>query len=218
MKWIKWVHHDVYILEFRPTSFLEGGKANNLTINMPWRQKPNGEATRPNSSEPKPHEGEQNEEIESTPPLYQAEHLSGQSDGKDQNAREDTKLRNAWQGIMGFEHTGKPHREVAVLMISWAEELDDLHTKGEVQQLEGVFKNLFHYEVVPREIKKGKRPCIQLAVHLAEFVLQFDSPTTLLIVYYAGHGFARKPGILQLAGYVVHRYKQPGTCQLLTLE
>jgi hypothetical protein len=161
------------------------------------RQKPNGEVTRPKASEPKPQQGKQKEP---KPPLYQAEHFSGPSDGQDKNAWEDTKLRNAWQGVMGFEHTGKPHRDVAVLMISWAEELDDLETKQEVQQLEGVFRDLFHYEVIPREIKKGKRPCLQLTMHLADFVHRFDSPTTLLIVYYAGHGFARSPGILQLAG------------------
>jgi predicted protein tyrosine phosphatase len=99
-----------------------------------------------------------------------------------------------------FGHTGKPHRHTAVLMISWMEALDDLHTTDEVNELESVFTGYFHYTVVKRQLTGDKRPCFQVRKHLIEFVDAYDSESTLLIVYYAGHGIPGKPGELHLAG------------------
>jgi hypothetical protein len=51
-------------------------------------------------------------------------------------ASENATLKKAWDEVMiDLGPTGKPHRKVAVLMLSWAEELDDLHTQDEVNEL-----------------------------------------------------------------------------------
>jgi hypothetical protein len=123
------------------------------------------------------------------------------SDGQAKVALEDANLRNIWEHTMkDFGFTGKPHRNTAVLMISWIEELDDLHTTAEVNELESVFTELFHYTVVKRQLTGGKKPGFQVSKHLLEFVETYDSDSTLLIVYYAGHGIPGKPGELHLAG------------------
>jgi hypothetical protein len=132
------------------------------------------------------------------------------SDEKANAASEDANLKIVWDDTMkDFGVTGKPHRDTAVLMISWAEEFDDLHTKTEVDELENVFTGLFHYTVRKQQLSElgGKQPTLQILKCLLEFVYEFDSDSTMLIVYYAGHGIPRKPSKLHLAGY--------GTCYCL---
>jgi hypothetical protein len=116
-------------------------------------------------------------------------------------ASEDAKLRNVWETSMkDFGIAAKPHRDTVVLMISWAEELDDLHTTEEVNELEAVFTEYFHYKVIKRQLTASKRPAIQVSKHLVDFIDTYDGESTLLIVYYAGHGIPGKPGELSLAG------------------
>lgn len=117
---------------------------------------------------------------------------------------EDANLKAIWDEEMkDFEPTGKPHRTTAVLMISWAEEASDLNTTKEVDELETIFRDVFNYEVIKREINGGPRamlPGVQVTKHLIELVEKYDRDSTLLIIYYAGHGFPGKSGGLQLAG------------------
>jgi hypothetical protein len=116
-------------------------------------------------------------------------------------ALEDAAVRRVWQEEMkDFGLRGKTHRNVAVLMISFVNELDDLNITAEVKELGGVFKDIFHYQVVNKQLSAKKRPGIQLAKHLADFVYEHEDESTLLIVYYAGHGIPGKPGELSLAG------------------
>jgi hypothetical protein len=124
------------------------------------------------------------------------------SKGKAKAATEETNLRNKWDTVMrDFGEDGKPHRKAAVLMISWAEGLDDLHTAKEVDELEAVFVQLFHYTVIKAQLIRGKPPAVQVNFHLARFVDDHDSDSTLLIVYYAGHGIpGDNPGELHLTG------------------
>jgi hypothetical protein len=132
------------------------------------------------------------------------------SDEKANAASEDANLKIVWDDTMkGYGVTGKPHRDTAVLMISWAEEFDDLHTKTEVDELENVFTGLFHYTVRKQQLSElgGKQPTLQILKCLLEFVYEFDNDSTMLIVYYAGHGIPGKAGELHLAGY--------GTCYCL---
>lgn len=126
------------------------------------------------------------------------------SDEKAKAASEDANLKIIWDDTMkDFGLTGKPHRDTAVLMISWAKEFDDLHTGAEVDELEGVFTELFHYRVDKRQLSDSgeRQPSLQISKYLIDFVYEFDSDATLLIVYYAGHGIPGKPGELHLAGY-----------------
>lgn len=43
---------------------------------------------------------------------------------------------------------------------------------------------------------------MQMNLHLAEFLYEYDDPHTLIIIYYAGHGFSdmSKEGTLKLNG------------------
>ena len=125
------------------------------------------------------------------------------SDEKANAASEEAKLKTVWDDtVKDFGVTGKPHRDTAVLMVSWAEKCDDLGTKTEVDELESVFTGLFHYTVRKQQLSEsgGKRPSLQISKYLLDFVYEFDSDSTMLIVYYAGHGIPGKPGELHLAG------------------
>ncbi|RFU34106.1 hypothetical protein B7463_g2217, partial [Scytalidium lignicola] len=114
---------------------------------------------------------------------------------------ENTVLQIAWDSSMeGLGGVGLPHRKTAVLMISWAEELDDLHTTTEVNALEAIFKDFFRYTVIKKQLGSGKRAQIQVQKYLGDFVYEHDGDGTLLIVYYAGHGIPGKRGELKLSG------------------
>ena len=120
---------------------------------------------------------------------------------------EHSDLQAAWdESMKGVGGLGLPHRKCAVLLISWEPKLDDLHTGKEVNDLETVFKDEFNYTVVKKQLVGGeKSPQIQVQKILVDFVYQYDDESTLLIVYYAGHGVPGKvegggPGGILLAG------------------
>jgi len=124
-------------------------------------------------------------------------------DGKTSAASEDVDHKIIWDDTMkDFGLTGKHHQDAAVLMISWAEKSDDLHTKDEVNELESVFMEQFRYTVIKQQLSdSGDRPpSLQISKHLIDFVFKFDGDSILFIVYYAGHGIPGKPGELHLAG------------------
>jgi hypothetical protein len=108
------------------------------------------------------------------------------------NGQEDASSRNLdfqsiWEESMeGVVSTGTPHKKAAVLMVSWAKELDELDTGPEVKDLADAFRNHFRYDVVQAELNDKKLPQLQLMEHLAIFMGDFDSEGTLLIIYYAG--------------------------------
>jgi hypothetical protein len=132
------------------------------------------------------------------------EESSISSDRKENPASEDASLKSIWDATMkGFGVTGKPHQDTSVLTISWAKEFDDLHTEAEVNELETVFKELYNYRVIKRQLSElgAGPPSQQLSRYLLEFVDACSSNSTLLIIYYAGHGIPGKPGELHLAGY-----------------
>lgn len=109
----------------------------------------------------------------------------------DQYASEYASLNLNYQDIWeeSMEDVGStrtPHKKTAVLMVSWAKELDELDTGPEVKELAHTFRNRFHYAVRDVELNATKLPQHQFSAHLAEFIRDFDSESTLLIVYYAG--------------------------------
>lgn len=108
----------------------------------------------------------------------------------DQAVDEDNGLQAVWDEAMkGVGGVGLPHKKCAVLLISWEPKLDDLNTSGEVDALEAVFKDLFHYGVVKKQLVDSRhRPQLQIQKILLDFVMEYDDESTLLIVYYAGHG------------------------------
>lgn len=136
-------------------------------------------------------------------PTGESEASATANEAADQNAV----LQSIWDEKMkGVGGVGLPHRKCAVLLISWEAKLDDLNTGEEVDALEAVFKNLYRYTVVKKQLMEGEKPPqIQVQKILVDFVFEYDDQSTLLIVYYAGHGIPGKqegdgPGALLLAG------------------
>lgn len=124
---------------------------------------------------------------------------------QDKTALEDARLRSVWEDHM--KEVGgpwQPHRKASVILISWAPELDELKTSDEVERLEKVFTDKFNYKVVKVQIesveKDDKLPQHQVVKYLANFVCDHDGESSLLIIYYAGHGIRGPPGELTLAG------------------
>jgi hypothetical protein len=150
-------------------------------------QKPNGEIDSPactlhstdipnDEENPDPHQDEVNTTQEENEVQQVDEPATASPDRQEKAALEEAKLRSIWQETMnGFGLTGKPHRNVAVLMLWWANELDDLHTTDEVEQLQRVFEDYFHYVVVLGQLSADKRPGNQLTKHLADFVYEHEA-------------------------------------------
>ncbi|OCL02527.1 hypothetical protein AOQ84DRAFT_382595 [Glonium stellatum] len=88
---------------------------------------------------------------------------------------------------------------VAVLIIKWSEELDELKTGAEVAELDALFREQLNYTTKIVELNVSKKPQHQLNRHLSTFVEEHDGPHNLMIVYYTGHGIYReKEKYLQL--------------------
>ncbi|KAF2230440.1 hypothetical protein EV356DRAFT_536373 [Viridothelium virens] len=104
---------------------------------------------------------------------------------------EATRLQNLWDDSMKHQTKYVHYSKVAVLMISWEDECDDLKTKNEVDRLADVFENMYKFDVKYAKLNGEQRAQAQLSVHLSKFVLEFEKQgeSTLLIIYYAGHGW-----------------------------
>lgn len=98
-----------------------------------------------------------------------------------------------------------PYDKVAVLLISWRKEDDDLDTAPEVERLGHVFEDIFGFRVCSVLLTNGNQSTplaqVQVLSYISDFVRREDGPHTLLIVYYAGHGTpGMSPGGLQVSG------------------
>ncbi|KAL9606635.1 MAG: hypothetical protein Q9179_000221 [Wetmoreana sp. 5 TL-2023] len=95
------------------------------------------------------------------------------------------------------------YEKVAVLLVSWDDTSNDLNTKGEVDDLTNIFREVYHYKIRNVRLQSNGDVLAQVQVNkdIASFVFDEDGPSTLLIVYYAGHGTpGHKPGRLELTG------------------
>ena len=61
----------------------------------------------------------------------------------------------------------------------------------QVNNLANVFSHDYNFEVQKEYLEEDSRPQAQLNDHLASFVRKMEHERTLLIVYYAGHGFGK---------------------------
>lgn len=86
-----------------------------------------------------------------------------------------------------------PYSHVAVLLIKWADDLEEVKTRDQVETLESQFRERFHYEtkIVELDTARLVQPNIQLSEHLSSFVRVHDGLNNLLIVYYSGFGVLR---------------------------
>ncbi|KAI4595699.1 Phosphatidylinositol-4-phosphate 5-kinase [Pestalotiopsis sp. 9143b] len=125
-------------------------------------------------------------------------------DYQDEDETQDSRLKTAWDGVMGGLKTKhNAHEKVSALLLSWHPDVDDLKTDQEVRDLEEVFKSTFKYETTRATLTNGAKKSAQIQVHrhLSQFVYDNDDGNTLLIIYYAGHGRPGKdPGGLHLTG------------------
>ncbi|KAF2657863.1 hypothetical protein K491DRAFT_714156 [Lophiostoma macrostomum CBS 122681] len=112
----------------------------------------------------------------------------------------ETSTRSRWQRDFrdfrrAFDENmrNKPvkHDKGFVLLLSWTDELDDLKVKPEVDRLQDMFQSGYGFEVKQRQLEE-RNAQHQLSHFLAEFMWKHDELDTLLIIYYAGHGFVQK--------------------------
>jgi hypothetical protein len=76
------------------------------------------------------------------------------------------------------------YSRVIVLLLSWED--DDLGVYTEINQLENVFANMYHFDVEKFEI-----PSLEPVMRVNECItglIKRGGKDTLLIVYYGGHG------------------------------
>ncbi|KAF2129890.1 hypothetical protein P153DRAFT_366394 [Dothidotthia symphoricarpi CBS 119687] len=84
------------------------------------------------------------------------------------------------------------YSKVSVLLIKWTFDLDELQTEKEVEELDDVFRNVYHFDTETVELNVKSKPQHQLNRHISEFIENHDGPHNLLIVYYTGHGQYRE--------------------------
>ncbi|KAL8801501.1 MAG: hypothetical protein Q9182_004404 [Xanthomendoza sp. 2 TL-2023] len=123
-------------------------------------------------------------------------------DDEDEQLNSDLQLEFDQYAQIG-QQSSWLYDKVAVLLISWDSSCDDLNTEGEVDELARMFRELYNYKVQNVKLKcQGVRLAqVQVNKSIADFVYEEDSPSTLLIVYYAGHGTpGQRLGTLELTG------------------
>ncbi|KAF2807252.1 uncharacterized protein BDZ99DRAFT_500500 [Mytilinidion resinicola] len=85
------------------------------------------------------------------------------------------------------------HDKTAVLLLSWDPKLDDLGVQKEVKNLGEVFQKAYNFTISSSHIK-GHNPQASVNRLLSEFVDDHGHEHSLLIVYYAGHGWSDEHG------------------------
>ncbi len=109
---------------------------------------------------------------------------------------QDEKIKSEYQVLWsntmdeGKYKSSSTYRSVNVLFLCWAEISDDLEIKEEVSKLRDTFEKRFNYRTQTSYLDRKLRQKVQVQVNsiVASFIGLHDDPTTLLIVYYAGHG------------------------------
>ena len=105
----------------------------------------------------------------------------------------ETRMSESFKEQQQVKH---PYAAVYVLLISWLN--DDLKVAVEVDHLAEIFSNAYGF-LVERFFIPNDDPDDSLAESLNSFVRNYQSPRSLLIVYYAGHGELNDSRLLQWA-------------------
>ncbi|KAF2432800.1 hypothetical protein EJ08DRAFT_658796 [Tothia fuscella] len=101
---------------------------------------------------------------------------------------EHTRLQRLWDEHMQNRPKYRPpYQSTVVLLVSWAS--TELNTGPEVEELAQVFEDEYSFGVQKAYLTENKNPQSQIHEHLAVFVAKHNNPGTLLIIYYAGHGW-----------------------------
>ncbi|KAF2107950.1 hypothetical protein BDV96DRAFT_531390 [Lophiotrema nucula] len=91
-----------------------------------------------------------------------------------------------WDKAIASQMPGGYHK-VAVLLLKWTDELDELKVRHEIEELETVFRDCFHFHTSVVELDALRKPQHQMNRYLSYFVEQHDGPNNLLIIHYSGH-------------------------------
>jgi hypothetical protein len=81
--------------------------------------------------------------------------------------------------------TSRRYRDVVALLLRWQD--DDLGTETEINDLECVFRDMYHYRT-ERYLIPSSDSATQLEYKLNDFRRAYDQESSLLILYYGGHG------------------------------
>lgn len=165
-------------------------------------------------------------EVESIEPVTQAtgtlpaetlSELNSAAKENDAEKKQADDMRMWWnEAIAQNMHLPEGYAKVAVLIIKWADELDELKTKAEVcltwlasgrrltleqaKELEALFRDRFHYHTETVELNVKSKTQLQLNSCVSSFAAEHNGPNNLLIVYYTGHGvYYEEKKFLQLA-------------------
>ncbi|KAL8920451.1 MAG: hypothetical protein Q9172_004498 [Xanthocarpia lactea] len=106
------------------------------------------------------------------------------------------------------------YQKIAALLISWDDSCDDLNTKEEVDNLATMLRETYNYKVRNVRLRSNGNRLAQVQVNknIADFVYDEDGPSTLLLVYYAGHGTpGHRQGSLELTGERSPTIDEPAT-------
>ena len=81
--------------------------------------------------------------------------------------------------------SSRRYREVVVLLLRWQD--DDLGTETEINDLEYIFRDIYHYRT-ERYLIPSSDSATQLEYRLNDFRRAYNHESSLLILYYGGHG------------------------------
>ncbi|KAL9105458.1 MAG: hypothetical protein Q9227_009367 [Pyrenula ochraceoflavens] len=104
------------------------------------------------------------------------------------NGRQRTEARVVFNNVIAghYHATGNGYSDVGALFVTW--EATDLRVNGEVKELRKIFDRRLGYTTDLFQIP-SENSDTALTSRVAHFVHQYNDPTKLLILYYAGHCF-----------------------------
>ncbi|KAL9094997.1 MAG: hypothetical protein Q9165_002599 [Trypethelium subeluteriae] len=113
----------------------------------------------------------------------------------------DDDLQNHWQDAMcRYMSIPTGYQDVAVLLIRWDDNIDELKCANQVDELRNVFEEQFHFTTELLKLDDKSKAQHQLKSALSAFLGRYDNPNNLVIVFYTGHGvFDERKEHLELA-------------------
>lgn len=102
---------------------------------------------------------------------------------------ENSKMQIRWNKAMCEEmKIPQGYQNIAVLIIKWADEIDQLKCAKEVEDVRKLFAEDFNFPTRVMELDNKTRPQLQLHCGVINFVSEYNGEHNLFIIYYSGHG------------------------------
>lgn len=113
---------------------------------------------------------------------------------------QDQRLQELFDLCIDLDRKHFPdHLRTAIILIKWAQRLDDLNLSGEIEELSNVWRNEYGYPIELLELD-DQEPQKQIVDTLAKFTKKASEDNIrTVVVYYGGHGGAGPLGQLILA-------------------